>query len=117
MSKRPVSAGDSLWYEDAIIHELDVCAFKDSNGEGIADFPGLIQTPDYLRDLLVTSLCLLLSVPSPLKDHRYDTSDYMNAHSMYGTIDDSRAFLAVALERTLQFPLARATREGDACWR
>jgi maltose alpha-D-glucosyltransferase/alpha-amylase len=117
MAKRPGSAGDPLWYKDAIIHELHVRAFKDSNGDGIGDFPGLIQTLDYLRDLLVTCLWLLPSVPSPLKDNRYDISDYMNAPSMYGTIDDFRAFLAAAQERTLQFPLARATREGDACWR
>jgi maltose alpha-D-glucosyltransferase/alpha-amylase len=66
---------------------------------------------------VVTCLWLLPSVPSPLKDNRYGISDHMNAHSMYGTMDDFRAFLAAALERTLQFPLARATREGDACWR
>jgi maltose alpha-D-glucosyltransferase/alpha-amylase len=117
MAKGPGSAGDPLWYKDAIINELHVRAFKDSNGDGIGDFPGLIQTLDYLRDLLVTCLWLLPSAPSPLKDNRYDISDYMNAHSMYGTIDDFRAFLAAAHECTLPFPLARATREGDACWR
>ena len=99
------------------MYELRVRAFKDSNGDGIGDFPGLIQTLDYFRHLVVTCLWLLPSAPSPLKDHRYDTSDYMNAHSMYGTIDDFRAFLAAVLERTLQFPLTRATREGDACGR
>ena len=117
MSKRPGSAGDPLWYNDAIIHELRVRAFKDSNGDGIGDFPGVIQMLDYFRDLVVTCLWLLPSVPSPLKDNRYDISDYMNAHSRYGTIDDFRSLLAAALERTLQFPLARATREGDAGWR
>jgi maltose alpha-D-glucosyltransferase/alpha-amylase len=117
MSKRPRSTGDPLRYKGAIIHESRVRAFKDSNGDGTGDFPGLIQTLDYLRDLVVTCLWLLPSVPSPLKDNCYDISDYMNAHSMYGTIDDFRAFLAAALERTLQFPLARATREGDAGWR
>jgi maltose alpha-D-glucosyltransferase / alpha-amylase len=117
MSKRPGSAGDPLWYKDAIIHEVHVCAFKDSNGDGIGDFPGLIQTLDYLRNLVVTCLWLLPSVPSRLKDNRYGISDYMSAHSRYGTIDDFRSLLAAAQECTLQFPLARATREGDACWR
>ena len=117
MSKQPCSAGDPICYKDAIIHELHARAFKDSNGDGIGDFPELIQTLAYLRDLVVTCLGLLPSVPSPRKDNRYGISDYMNAQSMYGTIDDFRAFLAAALERTLQFPLARATREGDACWR
>jgi maltose alpha-D-glucosyltransferase/alpha-amylase len=106
MAKRPGSVGDPLWYKDAIIYELHVCAFKDSNGDGIGDFPGLI-----------TCLWLLPFFPSPLKDDGYDISDYMNVHSMYGTIDDFRFFLAAAHECTLQFPLARSSREGDACWR
>jgi maltose alpha-D-glucosyltransferase / alpha-amylase len=112
MSKRPGSAGDPLGYKDAIIHKSHLRAFKDSNGDGIGDFPELMQTLDYLPDLVVTCLWLLPSVPSPLKDNRYDISDYMNPHSMYGTMDDFRAFLAAALERTLQFPLARATKGG-----
>jgi maltose alpha-D-glucosyltransferase / alpha-amylase len=112
MSKRPGSAGDPLWYKDTIIHKSHFRAFKDSNGDGIGDFPELMQTLDYLPDLVVTCLWLLPSVPSPLKDNRYDISDYMNPHSMYGTMDDFRAFLAAALERTLQFPLARATKGG-----
>jgi pullulanase/glycogen debranching enzyme len=43
--------GDPLWYKDAVIYELHVRAFKDSNGDGIGDFPGLIQKLDYLQDL------------------------------------------------------------------
>jgi len=117
MSKRPGSGGDPLWYKDAIIHESHVRAFKDSNGDAIGDFPGLIQTLDYFRDLVVTCLWFLSSVPSSLKDNRHDISDYMNVHSMYGTINDFRFFLAAAHECTLQFPLARSSREGDACWR
>jgi maltose alpha-D-glucosyltransferase/alpha-amylase len=102
MAKRPGSAGDPLWYKDAIIYELHVRAFKDSNGDGIGDFPGLIQKLDYLQDLGVTCLWLLPFFPSPLKDDGYDISDYMNVHSMYGTIDDFRAFLAAAHDRDLQ---------------
>jgi maltose alpha-D-glucosyltransferase/alpha-amylase len=43
MAKRPGSPGDPLWYKDAIIYELHVRAFNDSNGDGIGDFPGLIR--------------------------------------------------------------------------
>jgi maltose alpha-D-glucosyltransferase / alpha-amylase len=102
MSRRPGSAIDSLWYKDAIIYELHVRAFKDSNGDGVGDFPGLIQKLDYLRDLGVTCLWLLPFFPSPLKDDGYDIADYLNVHPMYGTIDDFRAFLAAAHERDLQ---------------
>src|ERR1700735_4523617 len=102
MAKRPGSAGDPLWYKDAVIYELHVRAFKDSNGDGTGDFPGLIQRLDYLQDLGVTCLWLLPFFPSPLKDDGYDISDYLNVHAMYGTMDDFKAFLAAAHERDLK---------------
>ena len=96
------SATDSLWYKDAVIYELHVRAFKDSNGDGIGDFGGLLQKLDYLQDLGVTCLWLLPFFPSPLKDDGYDISDYMSVHPMYGTMDDFTAFLTAAHERGLQ---------------
>jgi maltose alpha-D-glucosyltransferase/alpha-amylase len=102
MPKRPGSAEDPLWYKDAIIYELHVRAFKDSNGDGIGDFPGLLQKMDYLQDLGVTCLWLLPFFSSPLKDDGYDISDYLNVHPMYGTIEDFRTFLAAAHDRGMQ---------------
>jgi maltose alpha-D-glucosyltransferase/alpha-amylase len=102
MAKKQGSAADPLWYKDAIIYELHVRAFKDSNGDGIGDFPGLIQKMDYLQGLGVTCLWLLPFFPSPLKDDGYDIADYMNVHPMYGTIEDFQAVLAAAHERDLQ---------------
>ena len=102
MAKKPGSAADPLWYKDAIIYELHVRAFKDSNGDGLGDFPGLIQKMDYLQGLGVTCLWLLPFFPSPLKDDGYDISDYLNVHPMYGTIEDFQAVLAAAHERDLQ---------------
>src|ERR1700752_119668 len=100
--RKPGSATDPLWYKDAILYELHVRAFSDSNGDGVGDFPGLVQKLDYLQDLGVTCLWLLPFVPSPLKDDGYDIADYLNIHPMYGTIDDFPAFLAAADERDLQ---------------
>ncbi len=102
MAKRYGSASDPLWYKDAIIYELHVRAFKDGNGDGIGDFPGLIQKLDYLQDLGVTCLWLLPFFPSPLKDDGYDISDYLGVHPMYGTIEDFQNFLNAAHERGLQ---------------
>ena len=56
---------DPLWYQDAIIYELHVRAFFDSNGDGTGDFKGLTQKLDYLQDLGVTALWLLPFYPSP----------------------------------------------------
>src|SRR5579862_8042607 len=102
MAMRSGSADDPLWYKQAIIYELHVRAFKDSNGDGIGDFPGLMQKLDYLQDLGATCIWLLPFFPSPLKDDGYDIADYLNVHPMYGTMDDFRAFLAAAHERDLQ---------------
>jgi maltose alpha-D-glucosyltransferase/alpha-amylase len=102
MAKRPGSATDPFWYKDAVFYELHVRAFKDSNADGIGDFPGLMQKLDYVRDLGVTCLWLLPFYPSPLKDDGYDISDFTNVHPIYGTIDDFRAFLDAAHDRDLQ---------------
>ena len=77
---------DPLWYKDAIIYELHVRAFYDSNGDGIGDFRGLDAKLDYLQDLGVTALWLLPFYPSPLKDDGYDIADYTNVHPSYGTL-------------------------------
>ena len=64
------------WYKDAIIYELHIKAFKDSNGDGIGDFKGLLEKLDYLEDLGVTAIWLLPFYPSPQRDDGYDIADY-----------------------------------------
>ena len=88
MAYQGLSRSDPLWYKDAIIYELHVRAFYDSNGDGIGDFPGLTQKLDYLQGLGVTALWLLPFYPSPLRDDGYDVADYQNVHPAYGTLDD-----------------------------
>ena len=87
---------EPVWYKDAIIYELHVRAFCDSNGDGIGDFPGLIQKLPYLRDLGVTALWLLPFYPSPLRDDGYDIADYRNVHPDYGTLHDLKLFVQEA---------------------
>ncbi len=100
--KKAASASDPLWYKDAIIYELHVRAFADSNADGIGDFPGLISKLDYLQDLGVTCLWLLPFFPSPLRDDGYDIADYTSVNPSYGTIDDFRQFLDAAHARGMQ---------------
>jgi maltose alpha-D-glucosyltransferase/alpha-amylase len=69
-----IQTAESLWYKDAIIYELHVKSFYDSNGDGIGDFEGLILKLDYLQELGVTALWLLPFYPSPLLDDGYDIS-------------------------------------------
>ena len=87
-------APDPLWYKDAIIYELHVKTFHDSDGDGMGDFRGLIEKLDYLQELGVTAIWLLPFYPSPMRDDGYDIADYFDVNPNYGTLDDFQAFLA-----------------------
>jgi maltose alpha-D-glucosyltransferase/alpha-amylase len=93
---------DLLWYKDAIVYELHVRAFSDSNADGMGDFHGLSQKLDYLQELGVTALWLLPFYPSPWKDDGYDIADYEAIHPAYGTMPDFRRFLREAHRRGLR---------------
>jgi maltose alpha-D-glucosyltransferase/alpha-amylase len=95
-------SADPLWYKEAIIYQLHIKAFADSDGDGIGDFRGLIGKLDYLANLGVTALWLLPFYPSPLRDDGYDIADYTSVHPSYGTLDDFKEFLAEAHTRGLR---------------
>jgi maltose alpha-D-glucosyltransferase/alpha-amylase len=100
--KKPCSATDPLWYKDAVIYEIHVRAFADSNADGIGDLQGLISKLDYLQELGVTCLWLLPFFPSPLRDDGYDIADYVSVNPSYGTIADFQQFLNEAHTRNMQ---------------
>ena len=100
--KKAASTSDPLWFKDAIIYEIHVRAFADSNADGIGDFPGLLSKLDYLQDLGVTCLWLLPFFPSPLRDDGYDIADYVSVNPSYGTVEDFREFLSAAHARGMQ---------------
>ncbi len=93
---------DPLWYKDAVIYELHVKTFCDSDGDGMGDFRGLIEKLDYLQELGITAVWLLPFYPSPLRDDGYDIADYFDVNPNFGTLDDFRAFLDAAHERNLR---------------
>ena len=93
---------DPLWYKDAVIYELHVKTFCDSDGDGMGDFRGLIKKLDYFQELGITAIWLLPFYPSPLRDDGYDIADYFDVKSNFGTLDDFRAFLDAAHERNLR---------------
>ena len=96
------AADDPLWYKDAIIYQLHVKSFCDSNNDGIGDFPGLISKLDYIADLGVTAIWLLPFYPSPRLDDGYDISDYRSVHPEYGTMADFKRFVAAAHARGIR---------------
>jgi maltose alpha-D-glucosyltransferase/alpha-amylase len=94
--------GDELWYKDAIVYQLHVKAFADSNNDGIGDFAGLTEKLDYLQDLGVTALWLLPFYPSPGRDDGYDIADYGAINPDFGTMKDFRRFIVEAKRRGLR---------------
>jgi maltose alpha-D-glucosyltransferase/alpha-amylase len=101
--RETVSAGDEpLWYKDAVIYELHVRAFYDSDGDGIGDFRGLTQKLDYLEDLGINALWLLPFYPSPLRDDGYDIADYTGVNPHYGTLQDFKVFINEAHRRRIR---------------
>jgi maltose alpha-D-glucosyltransferase / alpha-amylase len=94
--------GDPLWYKDAVIYELHVRSFGDSNDDGVGDFPGLTARLDYLQQLGVTAVWLLPFYPSPLRDDGYDIASYDDINPAYGTLRDFRTFLREAHRRGLR---------------
>ncbi|GAB4091952.1 maltose alpha-D-glucosyltransferase [Flaviaesturariibacter terrae] len=93
---------DLLWYKDAVIYELHIKAFRDSNGDGIGDFGGLLEKLDYLQELGVTAIWVLPFYPSPLRDDGYDIADYYSINPRYGDLDQFKAFLDEAHRRGLK---------------
>jgi maltose alpha-D-glucosyltransferase/alpha-amylase len=93
---------DHLWYKDAIIYQLHVKAFADSNNDGIGDFAGLTEKLDYLQDLGVTAIWLMPFYPSPGRDDGYDIADYGSIHPDFGTMKDFRRFIHEAKRRGLR---------------
>ena len=91
-----------LWYKDAVIYELRVRSFFDSDGDGIGDFRGAAAKLDYLEDLGVTAVWLLPFYPSPLRDDGYDIADYLDVHPDCGTLVDFEAFLEEAHRRRIR---------------
>ncbi len=93
---------DPIWYKDAIIYQAHVRSFCDSNGDGIGDFPGLIQKLDHLQFLGITLIWILPFYPSPLKDDGYDIQDFTSVNPAYGTLADFKQFLREAHERGIR---------------
>ena len=99
---RPKVSKDPLWYKDAIIYQLHIKSFFDSNNDGVGDFPGLISKLDYIADLGVNTIWLLPFYPSPRLDDGYDIADYRGVHPDYGNLADVKRFIAAAHDRGMR---------------
>ncbi len=90
------------WYKDAVIYEVHVRAFADSDADGVGDFAGLTGKLDYLAQLGVTALWLLPFYPSPLRDDGYDIADYTAVNPIYGDRRDVKRLIDAAHARGIR---------------
>jgi maltose alpha-D-glucosyltransferase/alpha-amylase len=93
---------DPLWYKRAVFYEVLVRGFKDSNGDGTGDLPGLTSKLDYLQWLGVDCLWLLPIYRSPLRDGGYDIADYLKILPEFGDLGDFVELMDAAHSRGIR---------------
>ncbi|MFO7589668.1 MAG: alpha-amylase family glycosyl hydrolase [Acidimicrobiia bacterium] len=84
------------WWRDAVLYQIYVRSFADSNGDGIGDLQGVVARLDHLAWLGVDGIWLSPTFPSPNGDWGYDVADYFGVHPDLGTQDDLDALIAAA---------------------
>ena len=90
------------WWKEATIYEIYPRSFKDSNGDGIGDLRGIIESLDYLGSLSVDILWLCPVFASPNDDNGYDISDYYRIMEEFGTMSDFDELLRGVHERGMR---------------
>jgi alpha-glucosidase len=84
------------WWRDAVVYQVYVRSFADSDGDGLGDLPGITSRLPYLRDLGVDALWITPFYPSPQHDAGYDVSDYVDVDPRFGSLADADALLEKA---------------------
>jgi alpha-glucosidase len=97
-----VTSPAGVWWRHAVVYQVYVRSFADSDGDGIGDLPGITDRLPYLRDLGVDAVWITPFYPSPQRDHGYDVADYCDVDPLFGTLDDADALLARAHELGLR---------------
>ena len=93
----PTLSEDPLWWRSAVIYQVYVRSFADSDGDGTGDLRGVRSRLGYLKELGVDALWFNPWYPSPLADGGYDVSDYRDIHPTFGTLEDAELLISEAL--------------------
>ncbi|KAE8368940.1 glycoside hydrolase superfamily [Aspergillus caelatus] len=102
---RTVPSGENNWWKEATVYQVYPASFKDSNGDGWGDIPGLISKVPYLHSLGVDVVWLSPMYDSPMHDMGYDVSDYENVLPAYGSVEDVENLINACHERGMKLIL------------
>ena len=97
-----MSTDPTAWWRTAVVYQLYVRSFADSNGDGIGDLGGIVAHLDDLVELGIDALWLNPCYPSPQLDHGYDIADYFSIEPDYGTLEDFDRLVAGARSRGIR---------------
>ena len=92
----------SPWWHGAVLYQLYVRSWRDSDGDGYGDIRGVTGGLDHLSWLGVDGIWLSPTMPSPDEDWGYDVSDYTGVHPELGTLADLDALIAAAASRGIR---------------
>jgi len=90
------------WWKESSVYQIYPASFKDSNGDGVGDLPGIISKLDYIKLLGVDIVWLCPIYKSPQVDMGYDISDYRNIHEPYGTVEDVETIIKGCHDRGMK---------------
>jgi oligo-1,6-glucosidase len=94
-----------MWWKDAVVYQIYPASFKDANGDGLGDIPGIISKVDYLKDLGIDIIWVSPMFESPQVDMGYDISNYEEVHAPYGTVADMETLIEACHSRGMRLIL------------
>ena len=93
------------WWKEGVVYQIYPASFKDSNGDGVGDIPGIMSKLDYIQSLGVNIVWICPMYDSPQVDMGYDISDYESVYPPYGTVDDMQELISGCHARGLRIIL------------
>ncbi|MBG9982378.1 alpha,alpha-phosphotrehalase [Aerococcaceae bacterium DSM 111020] len=86
-------------HQDKVIYQIYPRSFKDTDGDGVGDLPGIISELDFLETLGIDIAWLSPIFPSPQYDNGYDVADYKAINPLFGTMTDFETLVEEAEQR------------------
>ncbi|KAB5558135.1 alpha-glucosidase [Coniochaeta sp. 2T2.1] len=99
------SGETKLWWKEGVVYQIYPASFKDSNGDGLGDIPGIISKIDYLKNLGIDIVWVSPMFDSPQVDMGYDISDYEKVYPPYGTVEDMDTLIEACHSRGMRLIL------------